>query len=168
MGIGEFRILGISGGAPYALAAAWAMPERVRAIAVVSSAPPITDLTGSQWIAPTLSLAALFLSTSSRAAALLVSRRASVSFRESSGSIPAASSQAAPTLRCQCHARHRRLRGLLRKSAPGLARLGRRSDDRRRNLRESVGIYARGNSRAGSALARKKRPELSLVDWPDR
>ena len=26
MGIGEFRILGISGGAPYALAAAWAMP----------------------------------------------------------------------------------------------------------------------------------------------
>ena len=44
MGIGEFRILGISGGAPYALAAAWAMPERVRAIAVVSGAPPITEL----------------------------------------------------------------------------------------------------------------------------
>ncbi len=44
LGISEFRVLGISGGAPYALAAAWAMPERVRAIAVVSSAPPLTDL----------------------------------------------------------------------------------------------------------------------------
>ena len=44
MGIGEFRILGISGGAPYAFAAAWAMPERVRAIAVVSGAPPLADL----------------------------------------------------------------------------------------------------------------------------
>jgi pimeloyl-ACP methyl ester carboxylesterase len=44
MGIGEFRMLGISGGAPYAFAAAWAMPERVRAIAVVSGAPPLADL----------------------------------------------------------------------------------------------------------------------------
>jgi len=44
MGIGEFKILGISGGAPYALAAAWAMPERVRAIAVVSGAPPLAEL----------------------------------------------------------------------------------------------------------------------------
>src|SRR5207344_1725875 len=45
MEIGEFRLLGISGGAPYALAGAWAMPERVRAIAVVSGAPPLADLT---------------------------------------------------------------------------------------------------------------------------
>ena len=44
MAIGEFRVLGISGGAPYALAAGWAMPERVRAVAIVSSAPPIADL----------------------------------------------------------------------------------------------------------------------------
>ena len=44
MGIGEFRMLGISGGAPYTLAAAWAMPERVRAIAVVSGAPPLAEL----------------------------------------------------------------------------------------------------------------------------
>ncbi|CAN5604085.1 hypothetical protein BH20VER3_BH20VER3_01440 [soil metagenome] len=44
MGIGEFRILGISGGAPYAFVAAWAMPERVRAIAVVSGAPPLDEL----------------------------------------------------------------------------------------------------------------------------
>src|SRR5436190_1669975 len=34
----KFRVLGISGGAPYAYAVAWAMPNRVRAIAVVSGA----------------------------------------------------------------------------------------------------------------------------------
>jgi pimeloyl-ACP methyl ester carboxylesterase len=44
IGIDEFRILGISGGAPYAYAAAWAMPERVRAIAAVSGAPPLAEL----------------------------------------------------------------------------------------------------------------------------
>ena len=44
MRISEFRILGISGGAPYAFAAAWAMPERVRAIAIASGAPPLADL----------------------------------------------------------------------------------------------------------------------------
>ena len=40
----RFHILAISGGAPYAYVSAWAMPERVRAIAVVSGAPPIADL----------------------------------------------------------------------------------------------------------------------------
>ncbi len=44
LGIGQFKILGISGGAPYAFATAWAMPERVRAIAVVSGAPPLAEL----------------------------------------------------------------------------------------------------------------------------
>jgi pimeloyl-ACP methyl ester carboxylesterase len=44
LGIREFRILAISGGAPYAYATGWQMPERVRAIAVVSGAPPIVDL----------------------------------------------------------------------------------------------------------------------------
>lgn len=44
LGIGAFRILGISGGAPYSYSAAWTMPERVRAIAVVSGAPPIVEL----------------------------------------------------------------------------------------------------------------------------
>ena len=39
-----FRMLAISGGAPYAYASAWAMPERVRAIAVVSGAPHIAEL----------------------------------------------------------------------------------------------------------------------------
>ena len=40
----KFRVLGISGGAPYAYALAWAMPERVRVIAVVSGAPNINEL----------------------------------------------------------------------------------------------------------------------------
>ncbi|MFN2624430.1 MAG: alpha/beta fold hydrolase, partial [Chthoniobacterales bacterium] len=44
LGLGEFRMLGISGGAPYVFATAYAMRERVRAIAVVSGAPPIVDL----------------------------------------------------------------------------------------------------------------------------
>lgn len=44
LGIEKFRILGISGGAPYAYAAAWAMPAQVEAISVVSAAPPIDEL----------------------------------------------------------------------------------------------------------------------------
>ena len=40
----RFHILAISGGAPYAYVSAWAMPERVRAIAVASGAPPIVEL----------------------------------------------------------------------------------------------------------------------------
>lgn len=44
LGIEQFRMLAISGGAPYAYAAAWAMPERVTAIAIVSGAPPISEL----------------------------------------------------------------------------------------------------------------------------
>ncbi len=42
--IEKFRMLGISGGAPYAYAGAWAMPDQVEAIAVVSGAPPIDEL----------------------------------------------------------------------------------------------------------------------------
>jgi pimeloyl-ACP methyl ester carboxylesterase len=42
--IERFHILAISGGAPYAYVTAWTMPERVRAIAIVSGAPPIVDL----------------------------------------------------------------------------------------------------------------------------
>jgi pimeloyl-ACP methyl ester carboxylesterase len=42
--INRFYILAISGGAPYAYVTAWQMPERVRAIAIVSGAPPIVDL----------------------------------------------------------------------------------------------------------------------------
>jgi pimeloyl-ACP methyl ester carboxylesterase len=45
LGIEKFRVLGISGGAPYAFASAWALPQQVEAIAVVSGAPPISELT---------------------------------------------------------------------------------------------------------------------------
>lgn len=44
LGIDRFRILAISGGAPYAYVTAWAMPERVESVAVVSGAPPIAEL----------------------------------------------------------------------------------------------------------------------------
>ena len=46
LGIERFRMLAISGGAPYAFASAWSMPDQVEAIAVVSGVPPITELTG--------------------------------------------------------------------------------------------------------------------------
>jgi pimeloyl-ACP methyl ester carboxylesterase len=42
--IDKFKVFAISGGAPYAYAAAWMLPERVEAIAVVSGAPPIAEL----------------------------------------------------------------------------------------------------------------------------
>jgi len=44
LGIQKFRLLAISGGAPYAYATAWAMPERVAAVAVVSGVPDIAEL----------------------------------------------------------------------------------------------------------------------------
>src|ERR1044072_2803599 len=44
LGIGEFRMLAISGGAPYAYATAAAMPDRVRAIAIVAGARPMAEL----------------------------------------------------------------------------------------------------------------------------
>jgi pimeloyl-ACP methyl ester carboxylesterase len=44
LGIKKFRVLGISGGAPYAYVSAWSMPEQVEAISVVSGVPPISEL----------------------------------------------------------------------------------------------------------------------------
>jgi pimeloyl-ACP methyl ester carboxylesterase len=44
LGIERFRILAISGGAPYAYAAAWKIPDRVASVAIASGAPPIVDL----------------------------------------------------------------------------------------------------------------------------
>jgi pimeloyl-ACP methyl ester carboxylesterase len=45
LGIERFYIFAISGGAPYAYVTALRLRERVRAIAIVSGAPPIVDLT---------------------------------------------------------------------------------------------------------------------------
>src|SRR6266700_6457267 len=50
--VGEFRVLAISGGAPYAYATARAMPERVRAIAIGSGAIPIVGLPGREGLLP--------------------------------------------------------------------------------------------------------------------
>jgi pimeloyl-ACP methyl ester carboxylesterase len=44
LGIERFRILAISGGAPYAFASGWMTPERVEKISVVSGAPPLDKL----------------------------------------------------------------------------------------------------------------------------
>lgn len=48
LGVGRFRVVGVSGGGPYALVTAWAMPERVEAAAVVCGAPPIAELGDSR------------------------------------------------------------------------------------------------------------------------
>lgn len=52
LGLTDFRMLAISGGAPYAFATAWSLPNRVRSIAVVSSAPPITELKDGAGLLP--------------------------------------------------------------------------------------------------------------------
>jgi pimeloyl-ACP methyl ester carboxylesterase len=44
LGIDRFRILAISGGAPYAYASGWMTPERVEKISVVSGAPRLDQL----------------------------------------------------------------------------------------------------------------------------
>jgi pimeloyl-ACP methyl ester carboxylesterase len=52
LGIGRFRMLAISGGAPYAYASAWMNPERVERIAVVSGAPPLDKLNDLEGLLP--------------------------------------------------------------------------------------------------------------------
>jgi pimeloyl-ACP methyl ester carboxylesterase len=50
--IGEFRILAISGGAPYAYVTAVALPERVRAITVVGGVIPFAELQDLKGLLP--------------------------------------------------------------------------------------------------------------------
>jgi pimeloyl-ACP methyl ester carboxylesterase len=50
--IGEFRILAISGGAPYAYTTAISMPDRVRAIAVVGGVIPFAELKDFKGLLP--------------------------------------------------------------------------------------------------------------------
>jgi pimeloyl-ACP methyl ester carboxylesterase len=52
LGIDRFRILAISGGAPYAYASGWMNPERVEKIAVVSGAPPLDTLDDHEGLLP--------------------------------------------------------------------------------------------------------------------
>jgi pimeloyl-ACP methyl ester carboxylesterase len=60
LGINEFRVVGVSGGAPYALACAHALP-RVRALALVSPLPPLAaaDAPPEETLAPGLRKLAL-------------------------------------------------------------------------------------------------------------
>jgi len=50
--ISEFRMLAISGGAPYAYAAAVAMPDRVRGIAIVGGVIPFSELKDFKGLLP--------------------------------------------------------------------------------------------------------------------
>ena len=52
LAIDRFRILAISGGAPYAYATGWMTPGRVEKIAVVSGAPPLDELTEYDGLLP--------------------------------------------------------------------------------------------------------------------
>lgn len=48
LGCERFRIVAVSGGAPYAFACAHAMPARVEAVAIVCGAPPLAELRGDE------------------------------------------------------------------------------------------------------------------------
>lgn len=52
LGVDRFRLLAISGGAPYAYVAGLKLPQRVRAIAIVSGAVPFTDLSDHSGLLP--------------------------------------------------------------------------------------------------------------------
>ena len=52
LGVREFRVLAISGGAPYAYATAVAMPQRVQAIAIVGGAPPMAERVDTEGLLP--------------------------------------------------------------------------------------------------------------------
>jgi pimeloyl-ACP methyl ester carboxylesterase len=52
VGIGQFRMLAISGGAPYAYATAAAMPNRVRAMAIACGAIPMAELEDASGLLP--------------------------------------------------------------------------------------------------------------------
>jgi pimeloyl-ACP methyl ester carboxylesterase len=52
LGIHDFRMLAISGGAPFAYASATAMLQRVRAIAIVGGAPPLAEISDSNGLLP--------------------------------------------------------------------------------------------------------------------
>jgi len=88
LGVDQFRILGISGGAPYAFAAAWALPQRVQSIAVVSAAPPLAEVEDRSGLLPLYRWLLFFyphhrelLRWSFRAARPFLSRKVPVRFR---------------------------------------------------------------------------------------
>ncbi len=52
LSIERFHLLGISGGAPYAYATAVALPQQVKALAIVSGAPPLAELDDHSGLLP--------------------------------------------------------------------------------------------------------------------
>ena len=52
LGIARCRVLGVSGGGPYALAAAWALPELVETAGVVCGAPPLAGIEDTRGLQP--------------------------------------------------------------------------------------------------------------------
>ena len=52
LGIYRFAVLGVSGGGPYALAAAWGLPERIVSANIVCGAPPVAELAGTGRLHP--------------------------------------------------------------------------------------------------------------------
>ena len=52
LGIARCRVLGVSGGGPYALAAAWALPDLVEVAGVVCGAPPIAGIENTRGLQP--------------------------------------------------------------------------------------------------------------------
>ena len=52
LGIGKFRMLAISGGAPYAYATAATMPNRVQAIAIICGAIPMAEVQDAKGLLP--------------------------------------------------------------------------------------------------------------------
>ena len=52
LGVGKFRIVGVSGGGPYALISAWAFPDRVLAAVTVCGAPPIAEMRDRSLLMP--------------------------------------------------------------------------------------------------------------------
>lgn len=52
LGVGRFRIVGVSGGGPYALITAWRFPDRVIFAATVCGAPPIGEMRDRSQLMP--------------------------------------------------------------------------------------------------------------------
>jgi pimeloyl-ACP methyl ester carboxylesterase len=52
LGLARCRVLGVSGGGPYALASAWALPELVEAAGVVCGAPPLAGIADTRGLQP--------------------------------------------------------------------------------------------------------------------
>jgi pimeloyl-ACP methyl ester carboxylesterase len=50
--VARFRIVGVSGGGPYALISAWKFPDRVLAAATVCGAPPIAEMNDRSQLSP--------------------------------------------------------------------------------------------------------------------